>query len=338
MIVSTEEFNHIISMYGIKSKIIKFEELQNCSYDICNMRLIYLLYTNDKKKFVCKMTNESNYPAWLIEKQSQFAMFLYKNGISTAIKLNSNGKYCVQWIKNKLIFCITLETYAGEDLKKINSNTFKELGKLLGRIHAISQAHNYRIGFSMTMDAIRKGRARYKNILVHAKHNIICRSEIRKIAHLHDSLVHIVYGILPHLPQGGVHADIGIFNNILVYNDTLTVIDFNLSCDEAYLIDLAASFYSSFYKFCINMNFKHTNIFPLLYTFLDGYTDYRKLTKIEEQNFEIISSLMNGIFYTKYIITQYNNNFQYNYLKYFNEIADIFSSGITLYTTYRKKD
>ena len=81
MIVSTEEFNHIISMYGIKSKIIKFEELQNCSYDICNMRLIYLLYTNDKKKFVCKMTNESNYPAWLIEKQSQFAMFLYKNGI-----------------------------------------------------------------------------------------------------------------------------------------------------------------------------------------------------------------------------------------------------------------
>lgn len=334
MIFSAEDFNSIVLKYGVQSKIIKIEELQNNTPNTKNMRLIYLMHTSDQQKLVCRMTNEVRYPSWLIEKQSAFAMFLYKNGIPTAKKFKCNNNYCIQWKKEKLNLFITLETYAGKDLENVNLSTFRKFGELLGRIHAISQIYPYRIGFSFTIDAIRKERAKYKNLLTHVNNDYLCRKEIHKAARLHDALIHILNAAWPYLPQGVVHGDLGIFNNVLVSRDIFTIIDFHLSCDEAYLFDLMASFYSSFYKFCRKTNFDYTNSPLLLRLFLNGYTKYRKLTRFEEQNFEAISSLMNGIFCTKYIIEKCNRSLSSDDAEHFNYIANIFIQGINCYESH----
>lgn len=330
MIFSLEDFNSIIAIYGIHSEAIKFKELQSILSDK-NIRLIYIIQTKDKQRFVCRITHESHYPIWLIQKQSLFAMCLYNNGISTAQKLHCNGNYCIQWRKNGIVFSITLERYAGNDLKTVNIDTFRVLGELLGHTHAISQMYKQSIGFSFTMNAINTGRAKYKNIFINAKDIYLCEVEISKAAYLHDSLIHILRTIWPALPQGAVHGDLGLFNNILMSKNRFVIIDFNLSGDEAYLFDLMTTFYSSFYKFCSKKEFYSVNVLSLLHIFLKGYIKYRKLTTFEKQNFKLISALVNGIFYTKYLIKQYHDELYYDNIDKIEYIENIFYSGIKSY-------
>lgn len=328
MIISTKDLITILELYGVTGTIEFVNKIQNCSSNVDKIRLIYQIDTSEGQKLICKANHEVNYPQWLIEKQSHFAMFLYNNGIPTAKKLTSNNKYCIKLPSHRLNLDVTLEEYAGQDLKNINLDTFCKFGELLGKIHSISEHYTQHIGFSATYTALSSGKATYKNILRHTKKRLPNIPEVNKAAILHDTLVGILRSRWKQLPQGTVHDDIGIFNNLVIHNNKIAVIDFNMAGEDVYLVDLLASYYSSYYKYYNNLSSQYEN--ALIDFFMKGYTTYRKLTLVEELNFPIISSLMRGIFYTKLFIDNLNSNIHMNIIdivEHFSNILNIFLSG-----------
>ena len=177
---------------------------------------------------------------------------------------------------------------------------------MLGKMHFISEKDPTEIGYSHISKSIIMGRARFANLYHGIEREIEKLNDIKEIESLHDELVHKVKIILKGLPHGAVHGDLGIFNNIVTMNGKVYIIDFNLAGDEAFLCDMLCCFYSSIYKFAEKKIY--IDISEAYSYFIKGYFEYRKFSYIEIENFSIISALFDGLFYSKSIIKEYNDN------------------------------
>ena len=295
----------ILNDYGISEKVVNITSFQETVFDK-QLRCIYQFDLSNKQKVVCRISRESNFSKELIEQQNCFSEKLRNYGILVPKKYCINGHYCIiEKFKNR-ICNITLEEYVGCDYENIKLSSFYFLGKMLGKMHFISEKDPTEIGYSHISKSIIMGRARFANLYHGIEREIEKLNDIKEIESLHDELVHKVKIILKGLPHGAVHGDLGIFNNIVTMNGKVYIIDFNLAGDEAFLCDMLCCFYSSIYKFAEKKIY--IDISEAYSYFIKGYFEYRKFSYIEIENFSIISVLFDGLFYSKSIIKEYNDN------------------------------
>lgn len=305
--LSLQEGQYILDCFHVEIKLISIDVLQEC-YDFQKIRLVYVFNLESNEHLVCRIIREKHYDKELIEKQSQFANFLYCNGIITPHKINFNGNYCLRIKLSEGFFLVTLEEFMGKDLEVADLETFFMFGTLLGNIHSLSEKYKFSINFSVVLQALETGNAKFSKIISRLPDFIAHHELIQKISFLHDSLVDKVKSIWKNLPKGTVHGDLGIYNNLVTTSKGLGIIDFNLAGDEVFLGDLLSSFYSSIHKFTWREKLRNIKLQDATTAFFSGYFEKRKLIKNEISVLPEIASLFDGLFYCKSIFEEANYN------------------------------
>lgn len=302
------EANQILNRYDIWDTVLEIKSIQE-SENKENYRGLFRI-TTEKKIFVCRISNEKNYPMPLVEKQSQFAMLLHSCGVNTAKKYVSQGNYCIKHLINGIEMLISLEEYIGEDISDINISILKEFGKIIGKIHSISSKHLFVIGKSFISDYIQNDKARFSKILEKASPPLPNLSYVHMVELLHDNLVHELAKKWHLLPTGAVHGDLGAFNNLMQTANGVGIIDYNLAGDEAYLGDVLSSFYASIHKYLWKDLFSTISESNAFLMFWEGYSEYYSISEIEMAYFSQVSALFDGLFYCKCAIEIWNDGFQ----------------------------
>jgi len=115
-------------------------------------RYVLRVCMKDGQSYVVKLTCAKRFPHDLIERQSRFSEHLRRGGIQTPRRYAADGVYCIKSKKRGFDFSVTVEDYAGEELKILDMDTARELGELLARCHEISQRQNCLIGAPTIFD------------------------------------------------------------------------------------------------------------------------------------------------------------------------------------------
>lgn len=302
------ETTKILNRYSIRDIVLEIKSIQE-SENKENYRGLFRI-TTEKRIFVCRISNEKNYPMSLVEKQSQFAMLLRSYGVNTAKKYVSHGNYCIKHLINGMEMLITLEEYLGEDISDINVSILKEFGEIIGKIHAVSSNSPIIIGKSFISDYIQNDKARFSKILEKAEPPLPNLPYVHMAELLHDNLVHELAKIWHLLPLGAVHGDLGAFNNLMRTANGIGIIDYNLAGDEAYLGDVLSSFYASIHKYSWKDLFSTISESNAFLMFWKGYSEYYSISEIEIAYFSQVSALFDGLFYCKCAIEIWNDGFQ----------------------------
>lgn len=283
-------------------------------------RLIYRVETSNGGQWVCRLTRETAFPRRLIEQQSQFAMMLYDNGILTPWKAQSDGQFCVEMYVEGFAYHVTVESYLEGRQTPPSPTPVTEFGKLIGKTHALSKKFHADIDFSVIGNAIASGKARLSTILSFSNTPIPDTPSVKYAVTLHDNLILELSTFWRKLPQGRVHGDLGIFNNIIYTKSGMGIIDFNLSGKEAYLADAMSAYYSSCHK-CEESAFGDNE----LCDFLSGYASEYRFCASERRAFSSLAALFDGLYFCKKIIQRWNANPNMDVLMSFQDAPRHFS-------------
>lgn len=315
--------------YGISGDIVGIATLQE-SKDPNKTRLIYRINLRSGLKLVCRISDEGNNSDLLVEQQSRFSEKLRAYGIPAARKYSVSGKYCTRFSCGTTDCRFTLEEYAGTDVKRLDLETFRFLGRLLGKMHHISETDPSEIAYSSVRNAIMNGRARFDNVLKHADPAVGARRMVHTIREIHDGLVLQLREILDRLPGGAVHGDLSVFNNLVTMDGRISVIDFDLSGDEPFLCDLLGSIYSSLHKYQWRERMDRINRRDACSQMIASYCSQRNLHDVEIEYFPVAAALFDGLYYCKSLIEEYN-------LTKNEEVLDRFGVALSYFDLSRHK-
>lgn len=316
----------ILAKYNINSKIISIIPLQELREN-GQSRLLYHIYLNDQNELVCRVSSEQNFPYTLIEQQCIFSEKLRHYGIPVAKKYKAGQTYCISKYYEGHTYCITIENFAGTDIKNVDLHLFGQLGKLLGKMHRISESDPTEIDYSPVTNGLKNGKAKFAKILTGLDSQVIGLECVRKAARMHDRLALLLRQGIDKLPHGAVHGDLGIFNNLLTNDGQYYIIDFNLASDETYLLDMVICFYSSINKYMVCNPEKKFGVADAFTKFTDGYYSERQLNDVERVWYAIAAALFDGLYYCKAVIEKYRRTGDKECLEKLAKASDHFAIG-----------
>ena len=271
-------------------------------------RFLYRVDLQGETKVVLRFSCEESFPRNIVEQQCEFSEMLRAQGIHVPKKFRSNNCFCTTTYGiNDFNYVITAEEYVGEDLDAIEPKTFQWFGKLIGQIHAASVRNPVPIDFSTVSRSLENGGAKFKRILDQSKYNIEKSEWIIRAGRRHDQLADELRDMIPLLPKGSVHADLGLYNNLTIKGDRIYIIDFNLSGTEVYLFDMLISFYASIHKYSWRGRMTGMNEDDCLMDYLSGYLSAHRLSESERCCYPRAAALFDGLFFSKSIIEEHNH-------------------------------
>ena len=281
----------VLSLYEISESVSKITIIES-STGSNKIRIIFCIETDSGREYICRISNEANYPKGLVEKQCAFARFLYDNGINTPKKYSCSGGYCRTLKINNEYFLVVLEERLGNDMVLVTPEEYRDLGILLGKIHCLSEGYVLKVGQGIVSRSIDTGRARFDNL-------------IKQLMPPVCELISALQKDMHRLPYGTVHGDLSSFNNIVSMPDQkgMAVIDFNLAGEEPYLFDLLITFYSSIND--LLRSSKNVSV-ERYFTFFEGYSSVRKFNNIELELWDRAAALFDGLYFCKRMIGEYN--------------------------------
>ncbi len=220
------------------------------------------LVISDKGKYIIRLyafkTKEE------IISERELLLFLSKNNFPCPVPTK------IEYEKeNKIISCFSY--IEGKQLKKVGDKEIKEIGKLLARLHSLTD--DYKMKYEREGEGLEVIK-RY----VKEKGEVILKSEFRKssefISFLNRELAKFRFP--DSLPGGVAHADAKAENIIKNKDGGLSLIDFDNSYEDKFVIDIG----SSIMWLCLEDN----NIMESkMNRFLEAYEEIRKITKQERE-------------------------------------------------------
>lgn len=233
----------------------------------------------------------------VIERQSQFSEILREQGILVPTKYSYQGQYCMPYEIEGMSLDVTAESWLEGGKKVFSPEFFGKFGELLGQIHQVSQESQMKIGFSIVYDEVEKGAMDFRKIfgnmdLSAFPEKIMCRIEM-----LHDQKKKSIADIWPKLPRGAVQGDIYSCNNLVWKEDgRVGLFDFNIAADEVFLGDLLHAWYRTIYDSNNAGVLDAWNLETCWQDYINGYETYRRLTALEREWMNPVSSLLEAIY------------------------------------------
>ena len=333
--IDTNTFQNVFGKFELGQDIVEYQLIQETS-DIYDEKLIYFVKNSENKCYVCRYYYGGHYSESVIEQQSNFAMTLYKNGIITPLKYKHNGHYCIKILINNKMYLVTLEDYLLGQSFEMSPQLFGKLGRLLGKLHSISENNPTKINYSIIDDGFKSGTAKFDKILNKAVKPIIKNETIYQISKTHDGLVNELMKEWWMLPKGSVNGDLSVFNNIIDVNHEIGIIDFDLAGNETYLGDMLITFYSSLYQ-CFTVSEKYLHqIQEISKQYFDEYCSQRKLTEIELSIFSKTAALFDGLYFCKMIVDEWNYTQNESILKKIDEAHRYFDVSLHDFISVRE--
>lgn len=155
--VTLDDINKILKDFGFMEQAIFFDDLQRYHYekkdpDSKEVRLIIKVEFDVHQPVVLRFKNEEDVTLELIEKQSHFAAILRENGVEIPKQYKSQDHYARWYLIHGYDVIVTVEAFAEGELLSVDEATALEAGRLLAKMHNISQALDLQIKNDVLFD------------------------------------------------------------------------------------------------------------------------------------------------------------------------------------------
>lgn len=306
--IDTGIIKSILHLYGFDEEICE-QKTYLCDIDKENwFKLILRVTLENGKMLVIKLVHEDedlSKERTKIEQQSIFSELMRSNGINTPVRYLANGKYCSEFMYQRLSCNLTVEEWCGEEITEITVETAFQIGELMARMHMISLENHAEIGCGTLFSA-----ADWNDVDAFPEFCEICKDEkldqslAEEIQKLHREKLAHIRAIWGDLPKTAVQGDISI-NNLCQGKEGLIVFDYNNAGDEVLVSDLVMEGLLTAYEMELPEGIPDTYRESLFPAFLNGYLSVRTLSDIECNVAWDIYTLYHGLWFTRVV---YNND------------------------------
>lgn len=297
---------NVLELYNIKENIRDFKFfINNYNNKTLEMKAIIKVEFNNRSPLVVKFVKENNHPQDLIERQSIFSEYLRSQSVLTPKRYMSGESYCIKFELDNIWLDVTVEDYFGEEIKTIDLNLSYKIGKLMGKLHRISEKGNCHIGNSTIFNVVGynevSGFDRFVELGESNKIDSVMYKKIKKIYKAKLEKVRIVWD---KLPKYATQGDFSI-NNLTKTGEEIGIFDYNIAGDETLVGDMVLEGLLTANEMDLTPELTDKNREELFMSFLKGYTQERPLTDDEKNIFCDIYSISSALWFTKIL---YNEN------------------------------
>lgn len=302
--VELEVIGSILRLYGFESAASEQRFFIHYIDEDGYIKLIFRVTLENGQMLVIKIQHEDAdllQEREKVEKQSSFSEFMRGQGIKTPSRYRAKGRYCNEYIYHDIPCNVTVEDWAGEEIKEIDTGIAYQIGKLMARMHTISLSNKCEIGCGTLFSA-----AYWNDVDVYPRFCEICKDQgldqktVAKIKALHDEKLAYIRAVWDALPRAAVQGDISI-NNLVYGADELTVFDYNNAGDEVLVSDLVMEGLLTAYEMDLPDGTParyRENIFPAL---LKGYLSVRPLGALECDTAWAVYTLYHGLWFSRIV-------------------------------------
>lgn len=288
-VVNRIDIGNVLRDFGIFFEIKCVSELQRYDYerndsDSKKVRLILKVELESGSSLVIRFKNETDITMEIIESQSCFADKLRKNGIITPHQYQSGGAFA-KWYKiNGYDVIVTVEQFAGNEIKAVDTIIAEKTGELLAKMHNISEENNLHVDNGVlfnpfeanelfdfeTFQSLESALGDAERVLFH------------KIVQKYNAYMDIL-SPLKKQPKYAVQGDISDCNLYQTCSGEIGIFDFNRCGDNNLFCDLVmqAVFEARLMDYPNDANDDIET--KILTSFLKGYCSVRSFSK-EQQN------------------------------------------------------
>lgn len=234
-----------------------------------------------------------------IEKQSKFSECMRRHGIKTPMRYRANGRYCNEYVYHELPCNVTIEDWAGEEIREITPEIAYKIGELMARMHGLSLENQCEIGCGTLFSA-----AYWNDVDAFPKFCELGKNEnldqmiVEGMKKLREKKLAELRSVWDRLPKASVQGDISI-NNLVYGEKELTVFDYNNAGDEVLISDLVMEGLLTAYEMDLPEGVDKRCRGQLFLALLKGYLSVRKLSEEESKTAWTIYTLYHSLWFTR---------------------------------------
>ncbi len=306
MYIQLNNLIDILALYNITAQISDFNFFINGYNDkTSEMKVITKVDFVNRSPVVVKFIRENNHPHNIIENQSKFSEYLRKQGILTPKRYTSRGNHCIKYKLNDMYLDVTVEDYLGEEIKTIDFKLANKIGKLMAKIHNISESGNCHIGTNTIFNVVGYNEVSGYDKFVELWERGKIDSEIyKKIIKVYSDKLKRIKLSWVKLPKYATQGDCSI-NNLTYIGDEIGIFDYNIAGDETLIGDMVLGGLLTANEMDLAEGLSNTDRMELFRSFYNGYVNERTLTVDEKKILGDVYALSSGLWFTK---IDYNEN------------------------------
>lgn len=298
--VTTKDIETILHDFGISGKCVAFNELQRYHYEkedpsSKEVRLIAKVKLDNGREIVIRFKNEKNVTIDIVNDQSRFAVLLANNGIETPTVYSSGEQYARRYQIGEHEVIVTVEDFVTGELQEVDMETAEKTGRLLARMHNISEAFDFHVQNKVIFDPLKENDLfSFEDFTVKKDYLVtIDKTLYDNIVREHDRLLQQLQSF-GNGPQYAVQGDISINNLYQTASGDIGVFDFNLCGDSVPYFDsvMQAVYVARLMDYPDNLSEKPESV--ILPAFLKGYHQERPFTDEQKETFPYLYALISA--------------------------------------------
>lgn len=300
MDIQLENLIDVLALYNINEQIYDYKFFINM-YDeeTLEMKVIVKVEFINRRPLVVKFVKENNHPGNIIQKQSAFSEYLRQQGILTPKRYMSGESYCIKFQFHNLILDVTVEDYFGDEIKTIDFKLAYKIGKLMAKIHSISEKGKCQIGSSTIFNVVGYNEVSGFDSLVKLGESVKIDSALyEKIKKIYNEKLEKIKLSWNKLPKCATQGDLSI-NNLTYVGEEIGIFDYNIAGDETMIGDMVLEGLLIANEMDLAEGLSETDYPELFRCFFNGYTVERPLTCDEKNVLNDIYAISSGLWFTK---------------------------------------
>lgn len=241
------------------------------------------------KNYIMKIYRDGWSTAEKLNNEGMLNNYFVDNGMPFARILKINGQYCSNIIIDGINYNVSLEECInGIYPEKISSRMSEQMAELLAKEHMLSERSNLHFGYpscwsviygnTVTNDKIPENLEFFLKFIEKSKEYKYDSDLINNIEKLYYEKKNLLSKVWDELPCGPVQGDWGEYNMVVDNDDKiLGIFDFNIAGDEVYVNEFAS---------IVSWNVDDEHMF------IEKYTSIRPFNELEKEVYPIIMQIV----------------------------------------------
>lgn len=291
LVLDSFKFDYKLVDYQTYYNYINFES------DPIQVKIIAKVTLSNQQDYVIRILRENHITFDEIVKQNELSEIFRTHGISTPKKYNFEGELVKKIYYNNYMMYATIEDFVGNHIKKLNKRTLYECGKLLAKTHKVSEELNLFLesdGYVYNFAGKNEVVLIDKLVDLSIKFNFET-DKIMKIHQLYLQKHKKIVKELSNLKRYAVQGDLNT-NNISLYDNELWLFDYNIACNEYFVVMLAIDALMMIHEEEFEEYLSKEDKFR---SFISGYKSVRTLNESEELLLPQIFDLADALWFSK---------------------------------------
>ena len=301
MKINKQQLKVVFEAFKINEDILKWEGLVHIEKTINEQFILkqYVRVHTENASYILKLLSLPMCSNQTLEIQSRFSELYRENGIPTPKRfLAKNGFYLMPYCMEEKEILISLEEDAGDQILDFSSDIIVFMGRLLGKMHAISMGNKCRFRPGSLYCEFREGKTTYLPLWKRTGTDFLPSDIFERILKLYEEHMIEMKKTWDILPRYTVQSDMYRMN-LTKKDGKIRIIDYDRVGDEVLLADMLVTWFRFRFDPMIRNAFEDPDAIELWEKFLKAYEKERPLTENEKESFVHEYAVIGAVFCTK---------------------------------------